>query len=690
MKKTVSAIVAMALAATSVVSAQSLKMIDPNPDPSYDAASGVTGNAAADRSTNEGGRQGKKPESGSSYAWQLIQPLGLQEPTTIDTMFQNYSRRFVPSLISPAYATTGNYGGPGRNLIYSELLPMSDFFFNDAVLHWIQLGSKQKFYNTRIPMTLLSYNTAGGREDEQSRLYGVFSGNFNRRAQIGGLVDFLYSKGCYDYQAVKDFNWGLSGSYMGDRYEFQGYFNHWDRMGKDNGGITNDLYITDPAQLQGGQNTIQPKSIPTKLTGAHNRVKGQQLYLNNKYKVGFWREKQIDDTTVQREYIPVMRFVWTLDYNSGERIFHDGVKDDNKFWKATYLNLDGSHDCTSYWSLANTLGVELLEEFNKFAKFGLSAFVTHKVRSYKQAVDTLDRMPELPEGLTPYPYQTKVRPSITHNLVYVGGQLTKQQGSIFTYQATARFGLLGPVVGDVDVDGSLSTHFRLFGDSVRITAYGRFSNTEAPYLMNNFVSNHFIWKNDFGKTRRVALGGKFKVNRTGTLVNIGVENVQNLIYFNADCMPVQHSGSVQVLHASVGQTFRFGPVVWDNRVIYQASADQTVIPLPKLSIYSNLSFNFRIAKVLGVQLGVDCDYYTKYMSVSYQPGTMAFYNQREIECGNYPLMNVFANMKLSKVRFFVMMSHVNQGLMGNNYFSMPHYPLNPRRFQIGLSVDFPN
>ena len=92
------------------------------------------------------------------------------------------------------------------------------------------------------------------------------------------------------------------------------------------------------------------------------------------------------------------------------------------------------------------------------------------------------------------------------------------------------------------------------------------------------------------------------MNRTGTLVNIGVENVQNLIYFNADCMPVQHSGSVQVLHASVGQTFRFGPVVWDNRVIYQASADQTVIPLPKLSIYSNLSFNFRIAKFLAYSL----------------------------------------------------------------------------------------
>lgn len=69
---------------------------------------------------------------------------------------------------------------------------------------------------------------------------------------------------------------------------------------------------------------------------------------------------------------------------------------------------------------------------------------------------------------------------------------------------------------------------------------------------------------------------------------------------------------------------------------------------------------------------------------------MTFYNQRTIDVGGYPLMNAFANMKLSKVRFYVMMSHVNQGMMGDNYFSLPHYPINPRRFQMGLSVDFPN
>lgn len=100
---------------------------------------------------------------------------------------------------------------------------------------------------------------------------------------------------------------------------------------------------------------------------------------------------------------------------------------------------------------------------------------------------------------------------------------------------------------------------------------------------------------------------------------------------------------------------------------------------------------FKVAHVLDVQFGVDCDYYTKYKSVAYQPATMAFYNQREKDCGNYPFVNAYLNFKLSKTRFYIMFSHVNQGLFGgDNWFSMPGYPLNPRRFQLGLSVDFAN
>ena len=148
---------------------------------------------------------------------------------------------------------------------------------------------------------------------------------------------------------------------------------------------------------------------------------------------------------------------------------------------------------------------------------------------------------------------------------------------------------------------------------------------------------------------------------------------------------------MQVFSTSLNQNFKIGIFNWDNKITYQTSTNESVIPLPKFSIYSNLYLLFKIAKVLDVQLGVDCDYYTKYKSVAYQPATMSFYNQNEAEIGDYPFMNAYINMKLSKARFYVMMSHVNQGLFGNNnYFSMPHYPLNPRKFQVGVSVDLAN
>lgn len=623
------------------------------------------------------------------YAWKILPPLGLREPSTIDTLYVNYAQRFVPSLVADAYGTTGNFGAPGRTLLYFEREPMSDFFFTDALRYWKPSLAGMKFYNTRIPMTLLSYNNAGGKENAQDRLHGIFSGNVDAHGQVGAMIDYLYSKGCYDYQATKHLNWGFSGSYIGDRYEFQGFFNHWNMLNMENGGITDDLYITDPAQLQGGQASIQPKAIPTNLTGAFNRVSGAQLYLNNTYNVGFWKEEEVDDTTTVRTYVPVTRFVWTLDYQKGRHTFRDTQASDTEFWKNTYLYPDESNDRTNYWSLSNTLGVQLIEEFNKFAKFGLSAFVTHQIRNYKQTTDTIDRVVPLPDGLSPYPVG-KVPGSHSENLLWVGGQLTKQRGSILTYDATARFGLIGPAVGDLEIDGRVNTRFPLFGDSVSITGYGRFRNVAAPYLMNHYVSNHFIWDNDFGKTRSLRLGGILNIPHTRTYINAGVENVQNLIYFGPDCLPVQAGGSVQVVSASLHQDFKFGPLVWQNRVTLQTSSDETVIPLPKLAVYSNLSLNFKVAGVLHVQLGVDCDYYTKYKSIDYQPATMTFYNQRTIDVGGYPLMNAFANMKLSKVRFYVMMSHVNQGMMGDNYFSLPHYPINPRRFQMGLSVDFPN
>lgn len=626
-----------------------------------------------------------------SYSWTASQPLGLRVPSSIDTLQYNYHREFVPSMASDAWASTGNFGCAGINQIFFERKESSEFIFADALEHWIPNADNQKFYNTRIPMTLLSYSWGGGRESGQDRLKGIFSGNAGKRIQVGAMLDYLYSKGGYDRQALKDFVWGFSGSYTGDRYELQASVATFNSVNHESGGIKDDAYITDPASLQGGDPNIDAKAIPVNLSSAFSRVKGSQFRMNHRYKVGYYEEEQVNDSTINRTYIPVSSFIWTFDYKTNTHKFvNENATEDGEYFENSYLSVDGTNEETKYWRIRNTIGIDMLEGFNKYAKFGLSAYATHEVRRYTQVCDTMLTSSYKPENLTPFP-EFDIEPKTIENLLWVGGQLTKQRGSILTYGATAQFGIVGSVAGDIDVSGHLSTHIPLLGDTVSIVGEGFFRNTEASFLLKNYISNHFAWKNDFGKIRRFRVCGRIEIPRFGTTLSAGVENLQNYVYFNTLALPEQEGGSVQVFSASLSQNFRLGILHWNNRLTYQTSSNESVLPLPKLAVYSDLFLSFTVSKVLKINLGVDCNYYTNYYAPAYQPSTMSFYNQTEKKLGNYPFMNAYADMKLSKTRFFVMYSHLNQGMFGgNNYFAALHYPMNPSRFQLGISVDFAN
>lgn len=650
-------------------------------------AQGPRGNS----NSNSNGPEGPAIEQ-KAYAWRPLFPTGQQEMTQMDTLEYNFFQQAIPSAISYAYACTGNLGAEGKNMLAMEQRPISQFFLQDAQYHWTPTYDKLRFYNTRIPMTLVTYNTGGSRDNSQDRLTVVFSGNINKKAQVGANLDYLYSKGSYSNQSTKGLTWGLDGSYIGDKYEVQGAWAHYNLLNKESGGITDDLYITDPAELQGGVSSINPKSIPTHLSNAHTRIVGGELFLNNRYKLGFWREIKDEETdsAVGKEFVPVTAFFWNLNYKNAKHIFIDNNSlETGRFFEHTYLNPSITDDKTNYSLLSNCVGISLLEGFNKYAKFGLSAFIEYEIRRYTQTTDTIDRVMPDQVGLSPFPEGIQsILARKTQNLAWVGAQISKLQGPILQYEAICELGLVGDAVGELKVKGNVGARIPLFGDTASISGYGHFYNTSAPYLLNNYLSNHFIWQNDFSKERRLRLGGILNLPWTKTSVNVGTETLQNYIYFGPNALPLQCSDAVQVFSATLDQKLNVGILHWDNKVTYQTSSNQEVMPLPKLAIYSNLYILCNIA-TLHLQLGIDCDYYTKYYAPGYQPATATFYNQREKEIGNFPFMNAYANMKLGRVRFYVMMTHVNQGIIGkNNYFSSPSYPLNPRRFQLGLSVDF--
>lgn len=634
-----------------------------------------------------------EPVQPKTYAWTVIQPLGLRTWAPVDTSFINYSLQAVPSAVSPAWATTGNFGAPGINLIFSQRTPMSDFMFADGIEKWIPSLNAIKFYNSRIPVTFLSYNFGGSSKNFQDRLQGVFSGNVNKELQFGAMVDYLYSKGCYNYQSVKDFAWGFNGSYIGEKFEVQFYQYHYNLTNLENGGIEDDLYITDPAAIQGGNTTVDPKSIPTNLSKAQNRNIGGDVFINAKYKLGFWKEVMIDDSTTIDEYVPVTAFIWTFNWKQRQHEFRNvDVAEAQKFWPNRYLLEGWTDDKTKFSSVKNTLGVSLIEGFSRYAKFGLAAYAALDIKTYTQTPDSTLYLPAdlRPEGLDvydgPLPPSRQREAELT-----VGAQLTKQQGSIIKYEATGELGITGRTAGDIYLDGNVSVKFPFLKDSLQLKAFGRFTNTAPSYFAEKYISNHFIWDNDFSKTRRLMVGGELSFPRSFTKIRGEIENLGNYIYFDRNSMPQQHGPNVQVITLFIQQNFKWKAIHLDNTIVLQKSTNHNVIPLPKFAVYSNLYFQFKIAKVLDVQMGADIDYYARHRAIGYQPATMMFYNDGSQTVGGFPFMNVYANMKLGRVRFYLMYSHVNKGLFGKpNYFSIPHYPLNPGRFQLGLSVEFNN
>ena len=658
------------------------------------AAVGNAQTLQADRpSKGKSSAKKKTVKLAPSYAWKVGEPLGLHYESTIDTLFEDYHKASVASMVSDAWATTGNLGAPGQDQIFFNRPHTGEFFFEDAIAPWLHSTLTQRYYNTRVPMTLLSHNTGGDKYSNQDRTQVEFSGNVNKRLAVGGGIDYVYSKGSYDLQSDKDFTWRLFGSYIGDRYELQTHLNHYNYTTLENGGITDDRFITDPAKVQGGETKVDNKSIPTRLDQAQSKLSGLQFYMNHRYKVGYYHYERdsVTDTVVSRTYVPVTSFIWTMDYRNAKHNFlNKNAVDDSTYFAHSYLGYGGTDETSRFWKLRNTLGVSLLEGFNRWAKLGFSVYATHEMRHYTQVADTS----ALWTGDVPlHELADSVPHSHTQHLVWVGGQLTKQRGSLLTYSATAQFGVAGDVAGEIDVTGDVGTRFPLLGDTVSLRGYGYFKNLAPNYLLNNFVSNHYAWHNSFDKQQRFRVGGELTLPLpyAWTRVNVGYETLNKYIYWGIDGTPAQHGDAIHVLSARLQENLAWKALHWDNTITLQTTSNDSILPLPKLAVYSNLYVKFTIARVLHTQLGVDANYYSSYLAPAYNPATMTFHTQRETECGDFLFMNLYANFKLKRARFYVMWSHFNQKFFGGkNYFASPHYPLNPARLLLGVSVDFAN
>ena len=595
------------------------------------------------------------------YMWQLSETLGNRTIVPADTLALNFQNTNLVGGMTGEYNFLGNLGSPRLSRIFFNrqddeptlfMAPYSSFFVRpDQVF----------FTNSNVPYTNLTYYKAGNKINGEERFKSYFSVNVNKRLAFGFNFDYLYGRGYYANQSTSHFNAGLFGSYIGERYQIQAVYNNFFMKMNENGGIANDGYITRPDTMAEGKKEYSSTTIPVKMEQTSNRNKDFYVYLTQRYRLGFKRrvlkeEAQNnsvqqrfspaapttsiassiapadslatdslatdslpannlamgdnlsldslnsnhalpEDTNFVEEFVPVTSFIHTFKIERARHKYQSvSTPDEN-----AYYNKQGvSRDSTTAFSVKNVFGIALLEGFNRYAKAGLTGYISHKFSRYDlMNADsmTVDRF--------------------TEQEIYVGGELAKRQGKTLHYSIDGEVGIMDKAMGQFRVNGNMDLNFRLWKDTVNLKVRGFVKNTLPSFYMRHYHSNLHVW---------------------------------------------------------------------------QKSSNETVLPLPQISVYSNLYLLTKLAKkVLTVQLGADVRYFTKYNAPAYTPSIQQFHLQPgndQVEIGGYPIVNVYANLHLKRTRLFAMYSHVNQGMGTRNSFLVPHYPINPSLLRIGVSWNF--
>ena len=720
------------------------------------------------------------------YVWNVDRRFGNVIPTEPDTVHHLFMNTTFNQGLYGEYNHTGSNYTARMSRIFADRPEFDYFVFTQPYSFALKQPDEFLFMNTLSPYTSVLYDNCGDKLNGEDHIDAKFGVNAGKRFNIGFNLDYAYARGYFSNQSISHFNGTIFSSYLGDKYNMHFFFNAAHQKATENGGITNDEYVTHPETFE---SSFSDDEIPTVLSKNWNRNDHQHLFFTHRYNIGFYRkvkmteeelkarkfaeeskkEKEhaledktksgaqgalkkseripsgrpdgaiiagkepskepidltsdstrisvegqaaIDslnraqalqdsiDATMKREYVPVTSFIHTFDFSHNNHIYQSYVTPDG-YYKNTYYDQgavygnDSIYDQAKHLQIKNTFAIALLEGFNKYMKAGLKGFISYDHNTY-----------ELPDTLGGITYMNKWK----EGDLTIGGQISKTQGKTLHFNAELETWIAGPNAGDLTLDFGTDLNFPLFGDTIQLAASAYIHRMYPAFFVSKFHSKHFWWEDDnIEREIRTRIEGVFSYPKTDTRLRVAIDGIKNYTYYgmsydtstssnytrtNMTAGVYQESSEISVITAQLHQNLRLGPLNWQNVITYQNSSKQEALPLPTWNIFSNLFLKFRIARVLDVELGADATYFSKYYAPDFCPALNQFAVQQNeasrVELGGYPFVDVYANMMLKGVRFFVMMSHINNGSGNHMKFLTPHYPTNGNVLHLGVSWPFFN
>lgn len=633
---------------------------------SVDSQRNQLGNRGKQKDSNELDSLGYNDVISVIKSWKLSDYSTRKNLVELDTLlgFQHNYNPIFKNSISNSYL--GNLGSPYQSNIYKDRLRTEEFLFLSAYRTYMLKPEDIVFFNTTTPYTSIYYETGGSKGQSENLLKVLQTQNINPNWNVGISYNLISSDGQYQNQKTKLYDFSFFSTYKKERYGLDFVLNQNSISNEENGGLTEDTDLTDGDE--------DSENLRVKLDDSKSKLTNFNFFMNHTYGIGAENEIIQDQDT---SYTYPIDFVYSLKYESDSRRFRETILDET-FYENSYYDTGETFDKVEYSNVKNTFQIVFNENKNKWIRLGARFGIISDFGKINSRLPVNDMA-------------LRQKDKKIHNNQLLAS-LFSQAGSSLNWNASGRYVFEGYKQNDFHLKYELTKWIDV-KDSIPhgVSLVGKLDSKTPDFLLSKYYGNHQQWNLNLDKTTELELGIEYFNEKNHLKIGGQINQIDNYTYFGLDALPEQAGKGITVLTGYLEKRFKLGNFYLNQKLVGQNSSADNILPLPTFSIYSNNYYkNTFFDGALGFQVGFTVRYNTAFNAPDYMPSTGQFFLQDQEEIGDYPKVNLYFNFRIKRTRIFVMYEHMNSAIGSENYFSAPHYPLNPAMLKYGLIWTFYN
>lgn len=543
----------------------------------------------------------------------------------------------------------GNIGSAEHVMLFRMDRPFGFQFRRSRNTFWKSLGQRKLLLSERM-FSNVQYTNGQNRENH---LVANFTRGFGKLLDLGFQFTRINSLGFYDRQTntVTDMSVFSTFHSNDNRYRAALIFDYSNLKVDENGGIANDSVFEN--NLTTGRDFIS-----VNLPQSSNHWKGIDLGLEQRFLLF-----KGDSAGRTKGLQPAISHSFSVSRHS--MIYRNLPDTSSSFYQSIFSDTSATYDSTNLLGVTNAVRFELVKPdssddriINRLAVGAQHAY--HRVSYDSSYVDNI------------------------HNVSVLANLNGKLFGEV-DWRADGNFMVFGYNIWDLMVDGQFD--YRV-GHS-RFSAFVYYNLFRPDYITDNYLSNHFVWDNDWVQTQHLKTGLVYEQKRFRFKGSLSYHVLDNLVVYGTDRLPYQSNAVNQMMVLQLQEHFRvrWFHFVLDGALQWRMTGDDIRVPIALgrgMFYYQNDLFK----KKLRLQVGVETSYSTSYFANAYNPAISDFHLQNNREVGNYPFIDVFLNFRVKKLRAFVQFTHINAGWLGYDYYHVPHYPVNDFAWHFGVNWAF--